>query len=210
MAVAISSSNCSGDNRVARVGHGRIKALLLLAVVAAPLILAYAVYFSGIGVPAGTINKGELIEPARDLKALNLVDQQGQKIMADGRKWRLLIPYRKDCGELCANNLYTTRQVHVRLGDKARRLERVLINFDNSDTDNDDLSALKQQHPRLRIAAVNAQDFTHYLGQRGSLSLGQYYLVDQEGFAMMAYSPEHHGNELLTDIKRTLKFSYED
>ena len=34
-----------------------------------------------------------------------------------------------------------------------------------------------------------------------------YLLVDQEGFAMMVYTSEIHGNDLLKDLKRALKFS---
>jgi len=32
-------------------------------------------------------------------------------------------------------------------------------------------------------------------------------LIDQEGFAMMSYTTAQHGNELLKDIKRALKYS---
>lgn len=188
---------------------GKWQAILLFGIVGFPLLAAYGIYQTGFWMPMNTVNKGVLLEPARSVSPLNLRDSEGTELMATGKKWRMLIPYSTDCGSTCDENLFTTRQVHIRLGEKARRIERTMVAFDQAD-----LEYLAQEHPRLRVANLDRETFQAWLaeGNGGSdvIASGQYLLVDQEGFAMMYYTNQHHGNQLLADLKRLLKFSYEE
>lgn len=192
-------------------GIGNWQAVLLFGIIALPMILALLIYKTGIGKPGSTINEGVLLTPAKQVDTFAHADTEGQSLLASGKKWRLLIPYGASCDEACLNNLYITRQVHIRLGEKARRVERVMVSLDAMEADREKLLL---EHPRLRVMPVDSTVFSNWLAEtslpEGSNVLQHYFLVDENGFAMMAYSAEHDGNKLLKDIKRVLKFSSEE
>ena len=73
---------------------------------------------------------------------------------------------------------------------------------------------LQREHPGLRIMRVSEARLAALLGATNLATRppggdGHYYLMDQRGFLMMAYHREHTGNQLLADIKRMLKITYE-
>lgn len=192
-------------------GIGNWQAVLLFVVIALPMILALLIYKTGIGAPGSTINEGVLLTPAKQVDAYTRADADGQSLLASGKKWRLLIPYNATCDEACLSNLYITRQVHIRLGEKARRVERVLVSLDGMTPT---LEKLLLEHPRLRVMPVDSSAYSSWLAAtslpEGSEVLQHYFLVDENGFAMMAYNADHDGNKLLKDIKRVLKFTNEE
>lgn len=189
---------------------GNWQAVLLFAVIALPVVLVMVIFKTGIGMPSSTINEGIMLSPAKQVSFVSSVDSDGEAFLATGKKWRLLIPYQQDCDSSCMENLYLTRQVHIRLGEKARRVERVLMSFSPKDKQ---LEALLKEHPRLRVIDIKKAEYSDWL-VKSSLAaendlLRHYFLVDESGFAMMAYHSQHEGNQLLKDIKRVLKFTSE-
>ncbi len=201
----------------ADVRRGRWTGLLLMAVIAVPMLAAYLIYSTGLGVPADTVNKGDLLLPATSLQGLAVTGLDGQPLtlvaaVAD-KKWRWLIVANNTCDQACRENLYLSRQVHIRLGDKAERLQRVFLNTDNRYSP-ELLSWLQAEHPRLVLAHVQADDWRRRLQQTSAANSpvdgSQLFVVDQQGYAMMTYHPGHQGADLLDDIKRLLKYSYED
>ena len=194
--------------------RSRLMGLLVIAIIFLPMVAAYIIHKTGLGIPAGTVNKGELLLPPQAISQLPLHDSSGQAldILAGDKKWRLLIPARGDCDSGCQQSLYLTRQVHVRLGEKAIRVERYYLNIDASLTAETE-AYLAKEHPRLKVAAVQKRELDALLASTNTtddpISTGRYFLMDQEGFLMMSYTPEQSGNELLDDIKRLLKYSYE-
>ncbi len=192
-------------------GIGNWQAVLLFVIIALPMILALLIYKTGIGAPGSTINEGIMLSPAKQVDAYTRADTDGQSLLASGKKWRLLIPYNATCGEACLSNLYVTRQVHIRLGEKARRVERVLVSLEGMTPA---LEKLLLEHPRIRVMPVDNNAYSNWLAEtslpEGSNTLQHYFLVDENGFAMMAYNADHDGNKLLKDIKRVLKFTNEE
>lgn len=182
----------------------------ILVVTLVPMIAAYVAYFTGIGVPQGRVNEGELLVPAKDLKDLLPAAEGDIPSFSNNYQWRLLIPVNGECDEACQQNLYTTRQVHVRLGEKADRLQRYAVNVGGS-KGADFLQAIGEQHPLLKNFSVDEQQWQQWLQDTNvpaDISAEPYYiLVDQVGFAMMYYGAQHHGNQLLKDIKRVLRYS---
>lgn len=191
---------------------GRKQGIMIFSIVFISMAVAIFIHKTGIGMPTNTVNKGTLMDPPLQLKDLQLKDSSGEGILAAGRKWRLLIPYTNSCGQKCDANLFVTRQVHIRLGDKARRVERVLLSFDAIDSEQ--RTHFSEQHPRMKLVNIGRTEFEQWLASSNApkdvIEAGNYFLVDQAGFAMMFYNDQHHGNELLTDVKRLLKFSYEE
>lgn len=192
--------------------RGKIGALLIMSIVFLPMIAAYTIYHTGFGIPIGTANKGVLMNPPVALPALDLQSLDGMPwdIQAE-KKWRYVIPGLATCDATCEETLYLTRQVHIRLGNKSGRVERIYLLLD------DDLSStlsekIKTEHPRLKILRVNRQDWNTLMSETNVTgdSIGRYFLMDQEGFVMMAYNQEHDGAALLKDIKKMLRITYKN
>src|SRR5690606_20530216 len=105
------------------------------------------------------------------------------------------------------------RQVHIRLAEKSARVERLYLMLDDQVAEATE-QLLATEHPHVPIVKTTEEQFNELIKTSDLpadlLTQGQYFLVDQEGFIMLAYSPTHTGNELLDDIKRMLKYSYED
>ncbi|MDO6747561.1 hypothetical protein [Gilvimarinus sp. 1_MG-2023] len=195
--------------------RGQIQAVLLMLVVALPMVAAYTIYHTGWGMPQGTVNKGVLLQPPQLLSELTprLSDGAEWDIKSEEKRWRYVIPGHAQCDSICMENLYLTRQVHIRLNEKARRVERIYLLLD------DDLSPelaehIAQEHPKLRVMQVANTEFNSALAATNfadnSVKAGRYFLMDQEGYLMMAYHRDDQGGELLKDIKKMLKTSYED
>lgn len=194
--------------------RGQIQALLLMLVVALPMICAYTIYHTGWGMPVSTVNKGQLVEPPFNIELLSPqhLDDTEWTLAGESKRWRYLLPGAATCDQLCRDNLYLTRQVHIRLNEKARRVERLYLLLD------DQLSPeltefLATEHPKLKIVRADSTAFaealasTNYKGD--AVSSGQYFLMDQEGYVMLSYSPKAEGADLLKDVKKMLKTSYE-
>ncbi|WP_075186384.1 hypothetical protein [Teredinibacter haidensis] len=190
---------------------GRWTLIALFAVAALPIAAAYIMFFTGMGVPDHTVNKGTMLPQAVKLEHLLAGENNAflEKIAAE-KKWRILIPITGDCGKACVQNLYTTRQVHIRLSEKSVRLQRVAVNIGAAKGE-EQFQQLKLEHPLLEKITVDEVRWREWLAASGATldetATPYYLLMDQEGFAMMVYTAEQHGNELLKDIKRALKYS---
>ncbi len=175
-----------------------------------PITAAYLAYFLGIGVPDDTVNNGVLLPKPVHVKDLfESDDHQVVTHLEEDKKFRIFIPIGETCDETCQESLYTTRQVHIRLNEKAERLERYAINIGGT-KGRDYLESIAKEHPRLKVAEVSLGQWQAWLNQSGAqleLAPQHYYLmVDQEGWAMMSYT-DQHGNDLLKDLKRLLKYT---
>lgn len=195
--------------------RGQIQALLLMLVVAAPMIAAYIIYHTGVGIPTGTVNKGALLAPPQYFPDLptRYADGGAWQLDDEPTRWRYVIPGTGSCDQLCRDNLYLTRQVHIRLNEKARRVERYYLLLDSS-IEPQFAAYLEQEHPRLRILEAPRDALNNMLSKTNTGANpdrnGQYFLMDQEGYLMMSYGPNTDGADLLKDIKKMLKTSYEE
>ncbi len=194
------------DSNTKKSKSGRTTLIMILVVALLPVVAAYTMFFSGVGVPDNTVNKGALI------KAINLesvVDADTWQRIQEDKKWRLLLPVGKQCNEACESNYYTTRQVHVRLGEKGVRIERIALNY-GGEYGSAYLDSLSESHPLLKRVTVDSSVWDSWSESlemfKEDKSSHFYMLVDQEGNAMMVYT-DQHGNDLLKDIKRALKYS---
>ncbi|MFT7387395.1 MAG: cytochrome oxidase Cu insertion factor (SCO1/SenC/PrrC family) [Candidatus Endobugula sp.] len=233
----MSQQNSTDDNQHTEAGtvikRNRFFGLVIIAIVTSPMLIAYIMYQTGWGVSANTTNKGELINPSLPIKSLlmtseirkidgadidgkseNSIEEEGQGLGRElseewQKKWRLLVPVSQHCGTVCQKNLYTTRQVHIRLAEKAYRVERIILSLD---TLSDELEQqLKEKHPNTRRVDTSAASLADWLAAANMATSADnyYYLVDQEGSAMMRYDVSHTGQDLLDDIKKLLKFTYD-
>lgn len=200
--------------RTPNARRGRLTAAALMLTVALPMLLAYLLYTTGVGLPNTTVNEGELLSPPQvfaDWTPREL-DGDAWERPAGPKRWRLLVPIDGDCSGHCRDNLYLTRQVHLRLAQKAYRIKRLLLVEGPMSANT--ANYLEVEHPGVELLRVDAGAMSQSLTEAGRPSdaqvQGEYYLMDQDGFVMMAYNPGHTGEQLLKDIKRLLRYSYED
>ncbi|MBU3068726.1 hypothetical protein KOI40_02780 [Aestuariicella sp. G3-2] len=194
--------------------RGRWTSWFIFAAFLLPMVAAYLMFTTGVGLPTKTINKGTLLEPATSIRSLNITSAEGAPIdFSAEKKWRWLIVGSNDCQQACLDNLYITRQVHIRLGEKAVRLERFYLNTD-AEFSAAFASQLEQEHPRLVQAHVDAESWKKTFNNTNVAAIeldgAELYVIDQEGFAMMTYGVSNSGEDMLDDIKRLLKYSYEE
>jgi cytochrome oxidase Cu insertion factor (SCO1/SenC/PrrC family) len=192
--------------------RSRIYGLLIIAIIALPMLTAYIMFKTGWGIPIDTSNKGTLLQPARAIGELALNNQDDilvRLIEDENKRWRILVPLTKECDEICQNHLYISRQVHIRLAEKAYRVERILLRLDSLSVDA--IDNLKQEHPETIMVDSNIDALNQWLAvSKLPLSAENYfYLVDQDGYAMMYYDVDHKGQDLLDDVKKVLKFTYD-
>lgn len=182
----------------------------ILAITILPIILAYVAYFTGIGVPKDTVNEGVLVSSAPNVKTLLETASGDVPGFEANQKWRLLIPISASCDAVCQENLFVTRQVHIRLAQKADRIERYAVNID-ADAGAAYLQSIAAEHPKLKHFTVSNSAWRSWVGGSNIPedidAQPIYILVDQVGFAMMFYGAQHDGNQLLKDIKRVLRYS---
>lgn len=195
--------------------RGRITAIALMTIVGLPMLVAYVLFQTGVGIPEGQVNQGELVDPPQRFSDWQPETSDGDAWAAnpEQKRWRFVVPIDAECSGHCQANLYLTRQVHVRLGDKAYRVKRIILPVGDAPSE-DILESLQEEHPGTEIVQPDQADMMASLAQTNvpgdPVAEGRYFLMDQEGFVMMAYGPEHTGNQLLKDIKRLLRYSYED
>lgn len=206
--------NPTPDDR-AQQRRGRILGASVMLVVILPVVMAYVLFFTETGIPSDTVNKGDLLTPPLPIEQwqLRTLDGNPWKLDEQSTQWRLLIPGGADCDDQCQKNLYITRQVHIRLGGKAPRVERLYL-LDDETLDTATARYFSDQHPELKVLRVNADAMRAALAETNlpadPSARNRYFLMDQQGFVMMGYTRQHTGNELLKDIKRMLRYSYEE
>lgn len=80
-----------------------------------PLLLAMAVYTTGIGVPSEQVNAGRLLQPAVPLQ------QWGGQADRFTQHWSLLLVHRDTCDERCLQQEERLKRIHDALGRDADR-----------------------------------------------------------------------------------------
>lgn len=183
------------------VRSNRRKLLLMFAIPFAVLFGAYLMFYTGVGIPTGTTNKGELITPAIQTDELVysiLRDEAGPH----EAKWQMLIPVSLPCTQQCLDTLYITRQVHLRLAKKDDMIARRVVLTEQPSAAF--MALLEDQH---RFATVSTVDQAAWdeINQSIGAQQGDYFLVDPRGWLMMGYREAHTGEDLLTDLKRLLR-----
>ncbi|NWG87605.1 MAG: hypothetical protein HXY26_08895 [Hydrogenophilaceae bacterium] len=181
------------------VKRGRLKLLLILALFAAPFLLADLAF--QYWKPERFGNYGELVE-AVELRPAGLQAADGSPFdLASLRgKWVLLLVQAGDCDDACRQNLYLMRQVRQATGREQGRIERLLI------AERPLAGELATEHVGLKQARYGK---LAALGSplAGGDALGRVYLVDPLGRLVLRYPQAPDGSRMLKDVQRLLKYS---
>ncbi len=210
-----------------RQRHAR-RVLLLIAGIPVGMMLAatalwWAVqqgYVDILG-SVGTANHGELIDPPRPL--FDVVFQHegvAETLWEDlPAKWRLLIVQRGEvCGEVCQQQLYQTRQIHVALGKDFNRVGRVLLGDVGADAvtvapveglinaPRDLLKWLEQEHVGVTSLTLS-EGALDRLAPETRDRPAQWYVVDPAGWVMMRVADDLYYKDVISDLRFLLKHS---
>lgn len=201
-----------GSPSAAQVSRNKKMVLLMFLLPVMMIGAAYFVFFTGIGVPQSTTNKGVLVRPAQPLSALSFVDS-GQSVVSIESlhgQWVIIIPGSGGCDQPCIDKLYLSRQIRTALGKESHRLSRLYLSF-NGPPSMQLQDLLTSQHPDLAVARTSEIDWQNLLlkGGQDVEAHDGYYLVDPRGYVMMAYTDEHSGGDTLSDLRFLMKYSSE-
>lgn len=187
--------------------RGRWSKILIIATILVPMVLAYVIYHTGMLMPQGTVNKGDLLSPPVQISNISLAtDGAPIQFESQARKWRLVVPAFSECTKACEQALYLTRQVHKRLNNKYPRVERWVLTDIETPLFAD---LLASEYSGAEVVQASHGQWLSLINQSDQPA-GHFYMMDQKGFIMMAYNVERHsGNDLLTDIKKMLKYTRE-
>lgn len=177
--------------------RNRIMLFALFAIFVGSFVLAGALRFSGWR-PEGLKNKGELLQPPADLRAMVPRLAQGGDYRWDpkARTWRILVAAPADCAEACvalSRNLDTVWRVFGRNADHVHTLW--LGPWPSGGVRNASTRVLVQD-----AALVAALPRAHDAG-----GVPLVYVVDPNGFVILRYAPGFDPGDLRIDVARLLK-----
>lgn len=190
--------------------------ILLMLLFIFPVAASFILYASGWR-PSGTINHGELVQPARPIKDVSLTRLDGNRMrFADlKKKWTLVYFGSAECLTPCKDNLYKMRQVRLSLGADGTRVQRLFV-VTNPKANPKALDLLKyelKEHPGMAVVTGPAQS-VEALANQFHLPAGtplddleRIYVVDPLGLLMMSYPADADPSAMRKDLKRLLKIS---
>jgi cytochrome oxidase Cu insertion factor (SCO1/SenC/PrrC family) len=186
--------------------RGRRILLVLAAVFLLPVVIAFAMYYGGMGPSGGTSSQGELITPARPLESAGLKQADGSATSADvlKGKWTLLYIGDGACDAACRQALVFARQSRLALNEKMTRVQRVFLATGHCCA-NEYFAA---EHPGLIALDASAPEAQPLLAQFPADRSRSLYIVDPLGNLMMRHDASQTSKGLLSDLKKLLKLSH--
>jgi cytochrome oxidase Cu insertion factor (SCO1/SenC/PrrC family) len=192
--------------------RSRRRLVLVATAFAAPMLIAYALYYGGWR-PQAVHPTGELVTPPRPVADVELVtlDKRPVRFSSFQHRWVLLYLDSSECIAICERALYNMRQVIAAQGSEAGRVQAVMVA-----TDAHALDMLRYQlkdYPEVTAlvgpisnVARLAREFELPTG--GALSgLRRVYLVDPLGNFMMSYPADANPGDMRKDLTRLLRVS---
>ena len=181
----------------------RIMLVGVFALFFVPIVLALVLRLN----PAllGTVNKGVLIEPPRELNSagLKVLMTPYPDVPLLRETWSVLTLSNGTCDEKCSQNLYATRQARTAVNKDYDRVRRVLVVTETLTSEN--LEKLKAAHPDLTVVVTAAAWLDAV--RIGITKAADTYIVDPRGYLFISYPVPTQSSDLLKDLKRLLKIS---
>ncbi|HYW04225.1 MAG TPA: SCO family protein [Gammaproteobacteria bacterium] len=189
----------------------RAKLLLVFALFAAPLVVAWIFHANPQWVPKAVTNHGVLVRPARPLDTSGLLRPGGTSLPASylRGKWTLLYIGGAHCRQVCRRKLYDTRQIRTATGNNRQRVQRLYVRTGRPGPDA--LRRLARDHPDLTVAVT--RHGSPFLAQfrfgrdDDPSSAHRLYIVDPHGNLMMRYPKAAGPGGMLKDLQHLLRVS---
>ena len=189
----------------------KIIIIVIVLVFIAPSILYWYVFnHTDFLETRGTSNYGQIITPPIQLENLSLIDplNPDRKDTLHG-KWSMI--YVADlCDDICMQNVYRMRQIHMGMGKHSLRVQKVLFLIDQ---DLDELSSLLANYKGQQVINTNSVDTDILLekfrieGVKDLPRFQRIYISDPLGNLMISYPPDINPKGILKDLKKLLRTS---
>lgn len=187
----------------------KTKLLIIILVPFILMLVAWGVFYSGIGMPSGTSNKGLLINPPMQLNDV-IIDGAPNIVEQDNFNWFFLLPGGSSCFEACQQRLYLTRQIRTALGKHTHKIQRLYLLDEGIKPDEAFEALIQKEHPDLKLTTISRSKLAGLLANTSAAERSPeqgYYLADFRGFIMMYYGEEHIYKDTMKDVKYLLKYA---
>ena len=177
--------------------RNRIGLLLIVALFAAPIAIAYVLNAYGWR-PSGMRNYGTLVEPPQDLTAARLLLDDGKPLTwkDDEWSWTLVALTAPGCAEHCIERIDELRRARLTLNQNAHRVRVVVLDETLAG------SALENLRPTQRARDVDARLVAYRPTADGDVAA---VLIDPHGFLVLSYPAGYDANLLRKDLARLIK-----
>jgi len=185
----------------------------LIAIV--PLAIAWVMAFTGMGLPGGTKNKGELMPAGMTVPSQLVTAQEGH--------WGLVV-ISDTCEQHCQQQLYRAQQLYLSMGKEAERLQTVWVSNDKrretadlrvdvifkepgeKSVESTALITMETEFKKMAQINDNAA-FQWFNDNQVPWQDHSIFFVDPNGILVLRFDPELPGRDMMSDIKWLLKAS---
>ena len=183
----------------------------IIIVFTGPLILSWFIFNHTDFLEArGTSNYGQIIKPPVLLEDFSLVDPTNleRKNTLYG-KWSMIF-VAESCDEICMENVYRMRQIHMGIGKHSLRVQKVLFLTNQHPSE---LSKLFINYAGQQVINTDSVDLDTLLDKFRSEKVinptkaGHIYISDPLGNLMMSYPSDINPKGILKDLKKLLRAS---
>jgi cytochrome oxidase Cu insertion factor (SCO1/SenC/PrrC family) len=183
----------------------------IIIVFTGPLILSWFIFNHTDFLEArGTSNYGQIITPPILLEDFSLVDPTNleRKNTLYG-KWSMIF-VAESCDEICMENVYRMRQIHMGIGKHSLRVQKVLFLTNQHPGE---LSKLFIKYAGQQVINTDSVDLDALLDKFRSEKVinptkaGHIYISDPLGNLMMSYPSDINPKGILKDLKKLLRAS---
>ncbi len=200
-------------NSYINIAKARWQLISIMMLPIAVVLLATFVYYTRIGLPSGTKNAGELINPPLQINNIALRDDKGAAYIFKESPdiWTFLVVGSAQCDTACRTQMWEQRQTRTALGKYQNNIRRVWL-LTSGAPDAETRAWLAREQADVQLLYADAGDWHRLLESspagKSSLSSTQparFYLVDDRGFVMMYYTALDDYKDVITDLKFLLK-----
>ena len=180
-----------------------------------PLVIAWSMAFTGIGVPGSTKNKGELMPMGLTVPKNIINAQQGH--------WGIIV-VSDTCNEECQQQLFRAQQLYLAMGKRAERLQTVWVSNnvrretsdlvvdvafkDDNNIKPSQTSLLSVETEFQKMAQVNDNEtFNWFNNNNIKWQDHSIFFIDPNGILVLRFEPALSGQDMMSDIKWLLKAS---
>ncbi len=189
----------------------KIIIIVIVLVFIAPSILSWYIFnHTDYLESRGTSNYGQIITPSIQLENLSLIDPlDTQRMDTLYGKWSMIY-VAELCDDICMQNVYRMRQIHIGMGKHSLRVQKVLFLIDQ---DLDELSSLLANYKGQQVISTNTIDIDILLEKfrikniKDPSRSQRIYISDPLGNLMMSYPPNINPKGILKDLKKLLRTS---
>jgi len=195
----------------AEVRQGQYLLWILMLIPVLVVLAATFVFYTGIGIPKETHNKGILIAPPPQINDMPLLDANGQPFVFERQKdvvWTFLTVQGASCDDDCQQRFWINRQTRMALGKYKEHIRRVWLVTDGQ-LSSETTQWLQKEHADVVVLRSSEAKWQQLLSQSNYVATKEnpavFYLVDPRGFVMMYYTAQDTYKDVMADMKFLLK-----